>query len=93
MNPSNKARPPGSRADNRGVWANHSSEALGRGLRLCVDAKLDQRGLLRGKIALFRLVFLCRRQARPKRFVAREYCFTYDKYLTADNEVGLTTLN
>ena len=48
MNPSNKARPPGSRADNRGVWANHSGEALGRGLRLCVDAKLDQRGLLRG---------------------------------------------
>lgn len=52
MNPSNKARPPGSRADNRGVWANHSSEALGRGLRLCVDAKLDQRGLLRGNIVL-----------------------------------------
>lgn len=48
MNPSNKARPPGSRADNRGVWANHSGEALGLGLRLCVDAKLDQRGLLRG---------------------------------------------
>lgn len=48
MNPSNKARPPGSRADNRGVWANHNGEALGRGLRLCVDAKLDQRGLLRG---------------------------------------------